>query len=169
MPHRKGKTKNEILQDLAEEWRQEAGQTSINTSEVAVWMMRKKGWQPRPTDAVKLLRRELRIALREQFLTDPQGRKVRQKHPQRIYREVSDGTHEQLVLWHDIREASRPQMQAAFQQRRIGIVMDCYRLKKDVDSYNENWNKSVSIQLEFDFRDDMADMEHDDEANPDDV
>ena len=56
---------------------------------------------------------------------------------------------------------SRPQMQAAFQQRRLGVAQDCHRLKQDVDSYNENWNKSIEIQMEFDFRDDMRDMEHD--------
>lgn len=159
---RKGiKTNNEILQDAVEEYRKENHTSSVNLKEVAAWLIRDKGWRPKPIDAISVIAKELRVALREQYIDDPQGRRVRQKHPQRITRELKDGSHEQFVLWHDIREASRPQMQAAFQQRRLGVAQDCHRLKQDVDSYNENWNKSVGIQMEFDFRDDMRDMEHD--------
>ena len=156
------KTQLEILQDIAEEYRQETHTSSINLKEVAAWMMREKGWQPKPRDAINLLAEELRVALREQYIIDPQGRHVRQKHPEKTTREMADGSHEQYVLWHDIREATRPQMQAAFQQRRFGVALDCNRLKIDVDSYNENFNSSdVDIQLELDFTDDVADMEHD--------
>lgn len=162
MARSKKQSAKEILQQKAEEWRRETGNSSINTSEVVEWLIR-KGWEPRPRDTRKLLKRELQEALREQYIEDPQGRKVRQKHPQRISVEMKDGSHEQYVLWHDIREASRPQMQAAFQQRRFGIVLDCHRLKIDVDSFNDNWNKSVPIQMEFDFTDDMADLDHDED------
>lgn len=155
-------TQNEILQEVVDEYRREHHVTSVNIREVAAWMMRVKGWQPKPRDTVTMLARELRAALREQYIRDPQGRRVRQNHPQRLVREMKDGSHEQYVLWHDIREATRPEMQGAFQQRRFGIALDCYRLKTDVDSYNENYNNtSVPIQLELDFTDDAADLEHD--------
>lgn len=85
---------------------------------------------------------------------------MRKKHAERVWREVSEGKQEQLVWWHDITDATRPQMQAAFQQRRHGIVMDCRQLKNDVDSYNENYNSAVPIQIWFDFREDLADSEH---------
>jgi len=156
----KRKTKNEILQEKSEQWRKQTGNSSINLAEVASWLM-KEGWEPEPADALKMLKLELQRALREQYIEDPQGRKVRQKHPERRMVEMKDGSHEQFVLWHDIREATRPEMQAAFQQRRFGVVLDCHRLKVDVDSFNENWNKSTEIQMEFDFRDDMADLDHD--------
>lgn len=159
------KTKNAVLHELAEEWCNETGSSSINTTELANWMMREKRWRPKRTDAIKAIKKELQVALREWYLTDPQGRQVRKKHPQRITRELKDGSHEQLVLWRDIREATRPQMQAAFQQRRFGVVMDCHRLKIDVDSYNENWNDSINIQMEFDFTDDMHDLDHADESD----
>lgn len=161
------KNKNELLQELTEEWRKKTNSSSINTTEVAVWLMREKGWEPRPADAIKALKKELQVALREQRIEDPQGRRVRAKHPQRIYRELKDGSHEQLVLWHDIREATRPQMQAAFQQRRFGIALDCRHLKNDVDSYNENWNKSVPVQLVLDFTEDVEELEHGDDEDYD--
>lgn len=167
MMARTTKTKNEILQDLADEWCEETGSTSINTTELANWMMRERGWQPQRADAISVIKKELQVALREWFITDPQGRRVRLKHAQRVTRELKDGSHEQFMLWRDIRKATRPQMQAAFQQRRFGVVMDCHRLKIDVESYNQNWNNSVNIQIEFDFTDDMYDLDHD-AGEPDD-
>lgn len=154
-------TKSETLQTRAEEWCQQTGNSSINIAEVASWLMRERGWVPQQSDALKLLKQELQRALREQYIDDPQGRRVRQKHPERKTIKMKDGSQEQMVLWHDIRKATRPEMQAAFQQRRFGIVLDCHRLKTDVDSYNENWNKSTAIQMEFDFTDDMADLDFD--------
>lgn len=167
MRHHK-KTKNELLQELVEEWRVEHHASSINTAEVTAWLIRTGKWAPRPADVSRVIRKELQIALREQYMVDPQGRRVRQKHAQRMTRELMDGSLEQYVLWHDMREATRPQMQAAFQQRRLGIARDCRRLKIDADSYNENWNSSVPIQLVFDFTDDMADMDYEDPADSDD-
>jgi len=162
MANAKKKSKNEIIQDLAEEWRAQTGKSPIDAGDFAAWLIREKGWQPEPVTAFKVIRKEVQRALREQYIDDPQGRRVRRKHPQRIAVEMKDGSQEQHVLWHDIREASRPEMQAAFQQRRFGVVLDCHRLKTDVDSYNENWNTStVSIQMEFDFTDDMADLDYD--------
>jgi hypothetical protein len=50
-------------------------------------------------------------------------------------------------------------MQVALQQRRQQIVGDCYQLKMDTDSYNENRNPGPPIQLDLDFRDDVAERE----------
>jgi hypothetical protein len=47
----------------------------------------------------------------------------------------------------------------AFQQRRQQIVMDCHQLKMDADSYNENYNKGKPIQMIFDFRLDLQELE----------
>lgn len=153
-------TKREMLQELVESYRRIHGQSSVNLQEVAAWAVREKIWQMEPRSRVRILSRALADALRESYIEDAQGRRVRLKHAQRVWRGVADGKQEQLVLWHDIREASRAQMQAAFQQRRQGIVMDCHQLRQDVDSYNENFNKSVPIQMLFDFREDLEDLAH---------
>ena len=156
---RKNTSKTEMLQKLVEQYRKIHKVSSVNVNDVAAWAIRTKAYEPQPSSRMRLLAREISHALREVFFTDSQGRRVRKKHAQRILKE---GKCEQMVLWHDITEASRPQMQAAFQQRRHGVVMDCRQLKIDVDSYNENYNRSVTIQMCFDFEEDLLDLEHED-------
>lgn len=56
----------------------------------------------------------------------------------------------------DIRTADPHHMQIAFQQRRRLVVGDCRQLKTDVDSYNENAEPSLPIQMVFDFTADLA-------------
>jgi hypothetical protein len=150
----------QMLQDLVERYRKKHKATSVNLRDVAAWAVREREYEPEQRSTIKVLARDLAAALREVYIVDPQGRRVRQKHAERVWREVHEGKQEQLVLWHDITEATRPQMQAAFQQRRHGIVMDCRQLKCDVDSYNENYNKAVPIQMWFDFREDLEDAAH---------
>jgi hypothetical protein len=50
-------------------------------------------------------------------------------------------------------------MEVAFQQRRQQIVGDCRQLKADLDSYNENYNLGESLQMVFDFTNDLAEIE----------
>ncbi|MFB3815546.1 MAG: hypothetical protein ACE14L_15690 [Terriglobales bacterium] len=92
--------------------------------------------------------------MREEYITDPQGRTVRAKHVARY-----DRSGAQIALWADIRTASREHMELAFQQRRQQIVGDCRQLKLDVDSFNENRNSAEPIQIIFDFRDDLLELE----------
>lgn len=152
-------TKSEVLQELVERYREATGEHTVVLREVAAWAVRTEGWRPSRKTAVDQLSQELSHALREEYYTDPQGRRVRKKHAQRTWR-IIDEKNRQLVLWHDVTEATRPQMQAAFQQRRHGIVMDCRQLKQDVDSYNENHNNSVPIQMKFGFEEDLEELEH---------
>jgi len=152
------RSNREALQELVEQYRREEHVDSVNLEHAAAWMIRNKHWQPREKKQIDILKEELRAALREEYITDPQGRRVRRKHAQRTYA-IEDGKRKQLVLWHDIEMATRPQMQACSQQRRQGIVMDCKQLKQDVDSYNENYNNSIPIKLLWDFTEDLADLE----------
>jgi hypothetical protein len=92
--------------------------------------------------------------MREDYATDPQGRRVRTKHAARV---LESGT--QTTLWADIRTASSAHMKIAFQQRRQQIVGDCWQLKCDVDSYNDNATPTPRIHMLFDFTDDMEEME----------
>ncbi len=153
-------TKLEMLQELVEDYRKKHRVKAVNLKEVAAWAVLEKRYEPERQSTIRQLARDLAGALRESYFTDPQGRRVRKKHAERVWEEVHEGKQDQLVLWHDITEASYPQLQAAFQQRRHGIVGDCRQLKTDVDSYNENYNQGVAIQMEFDFREDLADLEY---------
>ena len=92
--------------------------------------------------------------MREEYITDKKGRRVRAKHAVTINR---DG--KQLTLWEDMRTASRRHMDLAFRQRRHQILGDCRQLKADVDSYNEALNPGEPIQIVFDFALDLEEME----------
>ncbi len=64
-----------------------------------------------------------------------------------------------MVLWDDMRTASRQHMRMSFQQRRQQIVGDCRQLKVDVDSYNDMKPDEEPIQMVFDFTMDLAELE----------
>ena len=109
---------------------------------------------PQRAEVIDQCAKELARALREEYITDPQGRRIRSKH---VALREKDG--EQLPLWADIRTADRGHMGLAFQQRRRQIFGDCHQLKADVDSYNENYNVGEQIQISFDFTNDLEEAE----------
>lgn len=143
---------NEQLQHIVNRYIEAGGEWPATTREIAFWAMNNKLWEPQRGKIIDICAEQLAHAMREEYITDLQGRKVRAKHAARI-----SGT--QQVLWDDIRTASRKHMQTAFQQRRQQIVGDCRQLKLDVDSYNENKNDGKPIQLMLDFTLDIAEAE----------
>ena len=125
-----------------------------STREIAGWAIRNGRWEPQRSSIVDLCARQLARAMREEYVMDAQGRRVRSKHAARM------STHgKQITLWADIRTASRDHMEIAFQQRRQQVVGDCAQLKLDVDSYNENRTPTKQIEMVFDFTQDLAEIE----------
>ena len=148
-------SRTKYLQDLAEEYRASGRPWPASAEAMAGWAISQRRWQPSGQAAIRMCAHEIADALREEYWTDPRGRKVRAKHPMRT---KVDG--EQRVLWDDIRSADRDFMEVAFQQRRTQIVGDCRQLKTDVDSFNE-FGKTGGrlIQMVLDFTDDVAELE----------
>ena len=142
------------MQRIVRDYRADGQEWPATTREIAVWAISRKRWEPQRSALIDQCAEHLARAMREEYITDPQGRTVRAKHAARIKRDA-----QQLVLWADIRTASRQHMEIAFQQRRQQIVGDCRQLKVDVDSYNENGNRGTAIQMIFDFTDDLAELE----------
>ncbi len=147
-------TKNEQLQAIAEEYRNAGEKWPATMRELAEWAIKTRKWVPHPSAIVNQCAEELSKAMREEYVKDTQGRKIRTKHAA-TFKQGS----EQLVLWDDIRTASHNHMQRAFQQRRQQILGDCKQLKNDVDSYNENRLPVVPIQTVFDFTIDLEEIE----------
>jgi hypothetical protein len=149
------RTYTEQMQDIARQYRG-AGQSWPTTlKHIAAWAINQGLWDAPPTLLVTKCAEDLGRALREEYYTDPQGRRVRTKHAAKI--NADEG--EQGALWDDIRTAPHEHLQIAFQQRRQGIVGDCHRLKLDVDSYNDNRSPVEPIQMSFDFTNDLLEME----------
>ena len=148
-------TKNEHLQQLIPLYQAAGNKWPATTREIARWAIDTGKWAPHPSAIVSQCAEEIARALRDEYVTDEQGRKVRTKHA---------ATHtegnEQFVLWDDIRTASPKHMRLAFQQRRLQILGDCKQLKNDVDSYNENRVPTDPIQIIFDFGIDLEELQY---------
>jgi hypothetical protein len=152
-------SQNKVLQDLVEEYRQEVGDGPLSLQAIAAWIYQNNRFRPTKEETLRLLVRHLSDAMRTQYKTDPEGRRVRRKHAVRYKETDADGTKRQLVLWYDIDIAPPHFMFESLQQRRGGIANDCWQLKQDLDSYNNYYNKGEPIQILLDFREDMEDRE----------
>ena len=143
----------ERMQAIVEEYRAFGEPWPGTARQIAEWAMGRGLWSPR-RDLADLCADDIATAMREEFITDPQGRTVRAKHASRIKR---DGTQPRMV-WADIRTADRQHMEIAFQERRQQIVNDCRQLKTDLDSYNDNGNPGRPLQLVLDFTYDVEEL-----------
>jgi hypothetical protein len=141
-------TYNEQLQDLASQYQAATGILRFRSAEVGAWAIANGLWQPSNEAILRQFSSDLSRALREEYIQDAQGRRVRAKHA--IREEGLQGR-----LWADIHTAPREHMEIAFQQRREQIVADCVQLKTDLDSYNDNQNDGEPLQIGLDFTTDV--------------
>ncbi len=140
----------EQMQDITSRYMRSEEPWPATADQIARWAIGKKLWAPQPGSLIKQCAEQLSEAMRAEYFTDPQGRRVRAKHAARI---------KQTTFWADIRTAERKHLAISFQQRRNGILGDCHQLKIDVDSYNQNENPGRQIQMVFDFRTDLAEYD----------
>jgi hypothetical protein len=141
-------------QRIVQRYRETAQPWPAKSVDIARWAIDHKLWEIHPNAVIRQCADQLASAMREEFFTDPQGRRVRLLHAAPY---PKNGR--QYLLWDDMRTAPHKHMRMAFQQRRQQIVMDCHQLKTDADSYNENYNKEAPIQMIFDFDMDLAELE----------
>lgn len=145
---------NEQMQKIVSDYQKSGEEWPATAKHIAGWAIRKGFWKPQDSSIISQCADHIAKAMRDEYIIDPQGRKVRAKHVAKI---TKDG--EQMALWADIRSAPRKHMEMAFKQRRHQIVGDCHQLKVDVDSYNENSTPSNPIQMIFDFTLDLEEIE----------
>lgn len=142
------------LQKIIQEYQQSGGSWPASVSEIANWAIKNHRYDLTTLTIQRICSRELAQAMREEYLTDNKGRRVRAKHPAKTTR---DGKQE--ILWDDIRTASRVHMQMAFSNRRNHIVGECRQVKVDVDSFNDAHPEQKPIQMVLDFSADVAEIE----------
>lgn len=141
---------SEQMQGIVAKYRDAGEPWPATAKDIAKWAVQNRHWEPHPSAIIGQCADDLAKAMREEYLTDPQGRRVRAKHVALVEK---DG--KQKPIWDDIRTAPREHMTAAFQARRRQIVGDCVQLRVDVDSFNENRNAEEPIQIVFDFTNDV--------------
>lgn len=153
------KTKKEALQEIIGKYRKCGEKWPTTSREIAAWAQRNGLYEPERKSVVDQLALEISHAMREEYFTDEQGRRVRKKHAICEMQDIGDGKHKQLTFWVDIEDAKPEEMQGAFQQRRMQVLGDCRQLKTDVDSYNDNNKYDDAIQMCFDFTEDLVELE----------
>ena len=147
-------TYRQQLQRIVAQYRLSGNKWPASASTMAAWAIENGLWQQHRALQIRQCSREIARAMREEYITDAKGRRVRIKHP--VTRREGDT---QEVLWDDIRTAPRAHMEMSFMQRRNRIVGDCRQLKTDADSYNDAHPEAPPIQMVFDFTDDLAELE----------
>ncbi|MEN6335651.1 MAG: hypothetical protein ABFE01_15475 [Phycisphaerales bacterium] len=153
------KSGNESYQEIVDKYRASGEKWPATARMIGAWALRHKLVEPEPKTVLDQVSSAISAAMREEYFTDEEGRRVRKLHAVREVTELQEGKYEQRVFWVDIRDAAPKDMQAAFQQRRMQILGDCRQLKTDVDSYNIHNGHHVNIQMCFNFMDDLAELE----------
>ena len=148
-------TRNEHLQRLWRQYEEKHDSAPASAREVVQWAVEEKLLELPETDPYDILAGDMATALREEHATDEQGRRYRVNHAVRVYKHGV-----QTTFWAILDFAKRDYMQMAFTQRRNQIIGDCFRLKTDVDVYNDLNKDQPPIQLVLDFSDDVAEREY---------
>jgi len=147
------------LLGLVKEYRESGGKWPIDAHSLAAHLLaNRKVKVPRRTET-QILAKQLQEAMREEYYTDPQGRRVRKKHAFPVT--FDDGeTRVQKMLWCDIETALPDQMHLALQTRRKQAQGDVRQIKIDRDSYcdNNTWGAELP-QMTFNFDKDMAELD----------
>jgi hypothetical protein len=147
-------SRGDYLRQLMNDYIAEIGDAPFDLNDLFRWARRNNRWEPRTTNLAKMFKDEMRRAAREEYYTDPQGRKVRKKHAI-VYTEGET----QKSLWADIVTAPADHMRLSLQQRRRGALGEVVQTKTDMDSYNDNNKWGAVIQMSFNFDEDLAEMQ----------
>jgi hypothetical protein len=141
------------MQDIFRKYRAEVSGEPADLRTVGAWAIANKLWAPRPVDVQAQFAHDMADALREEYRTDKKGRRYRANL---AVMASKDG--KQLSFWGDVDTAPRAHVEKNIQQRRRGIVNDCFQLRIDVDHYNDAHKDDPEIQLILDFKDDVEEM-----------
>ncbi|VVE64575.1 hypothetical protein PCA31118_01651 [Pandoraea captiosa] len=144
-------TKSEEMLRLIRRYKETTGETEVDMNKVAKFA-HANGWPvPKPKDPMALLAREFTQAARQEFRKDAKtGRPYRVNHA--LYQ--THGT-QQMVLWVDIDEATRPQMHKSLINRREQMIGDGLQLTLDSDHWNSIHPEEEPITIPMDFTEDI--------------
>jgi len=146
-------SRGDFLRKLLNDYIAEHGDVRIDLNDVFRWARKRKLWEPPSTTLASIFKREMARAAREEYYTDPQGRKVRKKHAV-----VFTQNEKQRSLWADILTAPPEHMRMSLQQRRRGALGEVIQTNTDKDSYNDNNQYGAYIEMSFNFDEDLAEL-----------
>ena len=153
----KRESETEYLQHMARLYEQSGQRQPATGRMIAEWAIKLNLWDQPERDEVGILAAKITGALRVEFETDHEGRKVRRNHTCKKPVKTATGEIEQRDFWFTMETGEPEDMCASFDQRRAQIKGTCRQLKTDVDSYNERDRVGVMYQLELNFEIDLGD------------
>jgi hypothetical protein len=157
MPHTR-QTYTSALQEIVRKYREAGEPWPANKRTIAGWAYTEGLWHPSRRSVIDELAKDIGRAMGVEYMTDPQGRRIRAKHARRVEVEI-DGELKQQTLWDDITTATPEHMQMSFQQRRLMMLHDNHQHKIDVESYNQNWNTGENLEFSYDYTEDLLEMD----------
>jgi hypothetical protein len=75
-----------------------------------------------------------------------------------VDRQLDDGSTQ--IVWAHIDVATPGFMEQSFARRRRALAVKAYQLHSDIVYWNDEKNPGRPVEMLFDFRDDIADREH---------
>ena len=78
------RTYNEQMLTIVQRYQGDGERWPAPARDIAAWATRKRLWEPRKSAVVDQCADHLSRAMREEYITDPQGRRVRAKHAARF-------------------------------------------------------------------------------------
>ena len=155
------KTKTEFLQKIVKHYREAGNEWPATARQIGGWAIHQGYWKAPIKNQVDQCAHEIAGAMREEYFTDPQGRRVRKKHPYSQLIELPGGKYQQQFPWIDMQDKSleHEKVEMAFQYGRKLIVGDCKQLKTSVDSYNDNNEHGKYVELSLNFTEDLLESE----------
>lgn len=142
------------IQRVEKKYRAAGGKWPASAMDVAEWGVSQGLFEMHRGAVIRRFAEQIAQVWHDEYMDDPQGRRIRVKHAAKY---SINGV--QTWLWDNMPTATHKHMELSFQNRRQLIVMDCHQLKLDVDSFNQNFNKGRAIQMVFDFRNDLEELE----------
>ncbi len=149
-------TKIAELQDIYQQWEDAHPGEDLDMRVVAQWANETGRWTPRPYNPVHECAKELARAAREEKYVDPQGREVHR----RVSYSYTDEQGQKRWRFTDIVNAEPEKMAMSAQHRRRASLGDIISIKNDLTSWNENNPYGATIQMSFNFDEDLAELEH---------
>lgn len=110
---------------------------------IAEWAYQKGLWKRPPVDPVVALSRDISRHLRNEYVTDEQGRTVRKNHAVFIEVQTPAGPKKRSI-WKELFHAPAEHMKASFQLRRRAAFRDVQQLHLDFESYKTTTSSARS-------------------------
>ena len=146
-------TFNEQVIRIVEDYRAQGNEWPPTRDQIAEWAVAHDKYQLTRGMAVRQCAEAVAKAMNLEHIRDQKGRSVRKYYAARI---SENG--QQVIRWDDW-NADRSFMEIEAANRRNQILGGCRQLKDDVDSYNERVCPNQPIQIEFDFRTDLEELD----------